>query len=76
MAQNRYTIQEVAKLHNISKKALLYYEKKGIFMPDFIDPISSYRYYSHSQFSRLKTIVMLKEYGQYYCASYTLSARK
>lgn len=59
----KYTINEVAKLHNISKKALLYYEKKGIFLPAYIDESNSYRYYTSNQFSLLKTIIDLKELG-------------
>ncbi len=57
----KYTINEVAKLHNISKKTLLYYEKKGIFEPAFVDDENSYRYYTSNQFSKLKTILSLKD---------------
>lgn len=57
----KYTINEVAKLHNISKKTLLYYEKKEIFVPAFIDKQNSYRYYTSNQFSKLKTILSLKD---------------
>ncbi len=57
----KYTINEVAKLHNISKKTLLYYEKKEIFEPAFIDKENLYRYYTSNQFSKLKTILSLKD---------------
>ncbi len=57
----KYTINEVAKLHNISKKTLLYYEKKEIFEPAFIDKENLYRYYTLNQFSKLKTILSLKD---------------
>ncbi len=57
----KYTIQEVAMLHNTSKKALLYYEKIGIFKPEYINDKTLYRYYTASQFSKLKTILALKD---------------
>ncbi len=57
----KYTIQEVARLHNTSKKALLYYEKIGIFEPEYINERTLYRYYTVNQFSKLKTILALKD---------------
>lgn len=56
----QYTIQEVANLHNITKKTLLHYEKKGLFTPSIIDKTNGYRYYTVDQFSLLKTIILFR----------------
>lgn len=56
-----YTISEMAKLHNISKKTLNYYDEIGLFEPEYIDSVNKYRYYSIEQFSTLKTIIQLRE---------------
>ncbi len=57
----KYTIQEVARLHDTTKKTLLYYEKIGIFKPSYVHDKTAYRYYTSSQFSKLKTILALKD---------------
>lgn len=59
----RYKIQEVADMHNITKKALLYYDKIGLFSPEFIDETNNYRYYVRHQFPKLKQIIYLKKIG-------------
>ncbi|MCG8453633.1 MAG: MerR family transcriptional regulator [Spirochaetales bacterium] len=59
----RYTIQDVAQLHQVSKKALLYYEQKGLFFPSLVDDRTAYRYYTADQFSLLKTIVFFRNLG-------------
>lgn len=56
-----YTISEMVKFHNISKKTLNYYDEIGLFKPYYIDSINKYRYYSIEQFSILKTIIQLRE---------------
>lgn len=56
----KYTIQEVANLHNITKKTLLHYEKKGLFSPAITDISNGYRYYTVDQFSLLKTIILFR----------------
>ena len=48
--KNEYlTIGEVAKITDVGIKAIRYYEKINILKPDFIDPVSGYRYYSFEQ---------------------------
>lgn len=58
-----FLINEVAQLHMISKKTLLYYDKIGLLKPHSIDEKSGYRYYHRSQFPRLKQIIYLKDMG-------------
>lgn len=61
--KNRYKISELAKIVNISKQTLIFYHKKGILIPEYIDEENSYRYYSNSQIWDLFFILTLKEAG-------------
>lgn len=63
MKEKLYKIREVAKLHNITKKTMLYYEKIGLFKPFFIDKTNGYRYYKRVDFPILKQIIYLKDIG-------------
>lgn len=59
----RFTVGEVAKLSGLSKQALIYYDREGVFVPRFIDPKNGYRYYTAEQLEVLDSILMLKEMG-------------
>ncbi|MCT4686119.1 MerR family transcriptional regulator [Vallitalea sp.] len=59
----KFSIGEMAKLHNISIKALRYYDEIGLFKPIEVNKDSGYRYYSHEQFEQLNTIKYLKYLG-------------
>ncbi|MDY4948782.1 MAG: MerR family transcriptional regulator [Clostridium cadaveris] len=59
----RFTVGEMAKLNNISKQTLIFYDKEGIFKPKNIDPINGYRYYTADQLEVLDSILILKEMG-------------
>lgn len=56
-----FRIQEVASLHNVSKKTLLYYDQIGLFKPDHLDAETGYRFYVKEQFPYLKQIIYLKD---------------
>lgn len=58
--KERYTVSELAKLFGISSQTLRYYDKIGLFQPDYIDESNNYRYYSYEQFFRLSMIIQLK----------------
>lgn len=58
-----YKTHEVAHLHNISKKALIYYDKIGLFKPQYVDETNNYRYYDRKEFPILKQIIYLKKIG-------------
>ena len=47
----RFTVGEMAKLNNISKQTLIFYDKEDIFKPKIIDPINGY---STTQLTSLK----------------------
>lgn len=61
LLNRRFTIGEMAKMHNIAESTLRYYDEKGIFHPSIIDPQTNYRYYTIDQFSLLDTIKFLRQ---------------
>lgn len=61
--KNKFSIGEMAKLHNTTIKTLRYYDEIGLLKPIQIDQNNSYRYYSTEQFEQLNTIQYLKEIG-------------
>ena len=54
---------EMAKMQNISKQTLIYYDKIGLFQPCEIDPHTGYRYYAIEQWQELEIILCLKNLG-------------
>ena len=54
---------EMARLHNISKQTLFYYDKIGLLCPMEKDPATGYRYYHLQQCEDLDIILMLKDLG-------------
>lgn len=61
--RENYRISEVAKLFNISRRTLLYYDEINLFKPHYIDSDTAYRYYSESQIYNLRFILDLKKSG-------------
>ncbi len=61
--ENMFSAGELAKLQNISKQTLLYYDKIGLFEPSYTDPENGYRYYSAEQLDYLDTILIMKKIG-------------
>ena len=57
-----FTTGEFAKLNDVNKQTLIYYDKIGIFSPELITE-NSYRYYSMSQLETFYTITILTEIG-------------
>ncbi|WP_306483263.1 MerR family transcriptional regulator [Anaerococcus sp.] len=55
--QDHYTIGKVSKMSNIPKETLRYYDKIGLFCPDYRDNETGYRYYSKES---LKTLLILR----------------
>lgn len=60
--ENLCTINELAKILNINKHTILYYEKEGIFSP-FFRGENGYRYYSGEQLAHFRKILYLRELG-------------
>ncbi|PEA53473.1 MerR family transcriptional regulator [Bacillus pseudomycoides] len=61
LLNQRFTIGEMAKMHNIPESTLRYYDEKGIFHPAIVDSQTNYRYYIINQFSMLDTIKFLRQ---------------
>lgn len=61
--KQKYKINEIAKIFNISRQTLIYYDKINLFKPKLIDKNNSYRYYNEEQFFQLEFIILLKEAG-------------
>lgn len=56
------TISEMAQIHGISRQTLIYYDRIGLFCPEFVDD-NGYRYYNSLQIPLLKEICFLKSIG-------------
>ena len=57
-----YTAGELACLFEIPKQTLLYYDKTGLLVPEFIST-NNYRYYSLKQYLILEIIINLRKLG-------------
>lgn len=56
----KLTVSQFAKLHNVNKRILHYYDEIGIFSPDYKGE-NGYRYYDYMQGVDFEYIKMLKE---------------
>lgn len=59
---NLFYASDLAQLYNISKQTLIFYDKKDLFKPDYVDS-NGYRMYSLKQFFILGIILDLKTMG-------------
>lgn len=60
--RNFFYASDLAQLYNISKQTLIFYDKKDLFKPDYVDS-NGYRMYSLKQFFILGIILDLKTMG-------------
>lgn len=58
-----YSIGEVSKICNVSKKALRFYDKIGLISPDYISKENNYRYYSRETLLFVPVIKYYKQMG-------------
>ena len=56
------TISEFSKIAEVSRKALIFYDRIGLFSPAYTGE-NGYRYYSHEQIYIITVISILKELG-------------
>lgn len=61
--QELYSIGEVSKICNISKKALRFYDKIGIICPDKISEGNNYRFYSKETLLSVPVVKYFKQMG-------------
>lgn len=59
----KFTVGELAKLHNMSKQTLIYYDNIDLFKPNIVDKNNGYRYYTSNQLEILDSILILREIG-------------
>lgn len=59
----KISIGQMAKLNNVSIQTLHHYDKIGLLSPNYIDPITNYRYYTIKQCVCLDYIKYLKQMG-------------
>lgn len=60
---NYFSTSEFAEIFNISRQALLFYDKKDLFKPEYRDENNSYRKYSHNQLAQFSFIMYLRTIG-------------
>ena len=58
-----FRIGEFASLGGVSAKMLRAYDALALFRPVWVDPTTSYRYYSPAQLPELRRIVALRHVG-------------
>lgn len=58
-----FTVGDFARLAQVSKRLLRYYDEIGLFAPGHIDAATGYRFYRAEQMSYLNRILALKELG-------------
>lgn len=63
MANRLYSIGEVGKLCNVSKKTLRFYDKIDVISPDYISEENNYRYYSKDTVLFVSVIKYYKQMG-------------
>lgn len=61
--QNCFCTGELAKMFNLNKQTLFYYDKEGIFQPECRNPNNGYRMYKFNQIYRLALICYLRKIG-------------
>lgn len=61
--QKLYSIGEVSKICNVSKKALRFYDKINIISPDLVSEENNYRYYSRETLLFVPIIKYYKQMG-------------
>lgn len=60
--KNKYLINEIAKMFNLTKRTLQYYDKIDLLKPDFIKE-NGYRVYNEDQLAKLIEILLWKNIG-------------
>lgn len=60
--KQHFSTGEFAKLCNVSKHTLFYYDEIGLFCPEIID-LNGYRYYSVNQYDTFDVITIFKDLG-------------
>lgn len=62
VAKNYFSVSELAYLGNVSRQAILYYDKHNLLKPNFIDD-NGYRYYHFKEYLMLELILNFRRLG-------------
>lgn len=63
MKENKLKTGQFAKLVNVEKHVLFYYDEIDLFKPEIIDEENKYRYYAYSQYYTFNMIRFLRDLG-------------
>lgn len=58
-----YTVGELSQAYGLPSSTLRFYDKHGVFVPEYRNPQNGYRYYSGKQLIKLDVILFLLELG-------------
>ena len=61
--RNTFKSGDIARLANISKQTLSYYEREGLLKPALRDDNNRYAYYSLTEHHKLEMVVCLRNLG-------------
>ena len=61
--ESRFSIGDIAKIHNVSVQTLRHYDKIGLLTPSYINKETGYRYYSAKDFVIIDLIKQCKSMG-------------
>ena len=60
--ESKFSIGEIAKIHNITIETLRHYDRVCLLKPSYINKDTGYRYYSAKDFIILDLIKQCKEF--------------
>ncbi len=63
MDLQKLSIGQMAELNHVSEQTLRLYDKEGLLVPRYVDPVTGYRYYHIIQSAKLDLIQNMKIYG-------------
>lgn len=63
MLRSMFTVGAFARLAGVSAKLLRAYDELGLFRPAWVDPQTSYRFYTPAQLPELRRIIALRDLG-------------
>ena len=58
-----YSIGEVSELLNLSTQTLRYYDREGVVVPAYVDPVTGYRKYTYNQINYVERVRYLQKLG-------------
>ena len=61
--KSKFSIGDIAKIHNVSVQTLRHYDKIGLLIPSYVNKETGYRYYSSKDFVTIDLIKQCKSMG-------------